>query len=131
LYFTVRRIQESSRRSRGFPGSDFIGTGKALVEQSLKGERLFPIVNGNGGVAVVDIGALTSDFAEYRVAFDNVQLKPLGGRKNCENDVVCPNDCLQSPGLIVGLANEITGLGSELPQLFELSHLNTPTQLTA
>src|SRR5262249_28388011 len=115
----------------GISRSDSVRSGKPLVEQRLKSDRLFPIVNGNGGVAVVDIGALTGDFAEYRVAFDNVQLKPLGRRKNCENDVVCPNDCLQSPGLIVGCANEITGLGSELPQLFELSHLNAPTQLTA
>jgi hypothetical protein len=111
------------------PGSDSIRTYQASVEQSLKSDRLFPIMNGNGGVAVVGIGALTSDFSEYRVAFDDVQLKPFGARKNSENNVVCLNDSLQSPGLIVGRANEITGLGGELPQLFEFGHLNTPTQL--
>jgi hypothetical protein len=103
----------------------------ALVEQSLQSDRLFPVVDRNGGVAVIDVGALTSDFPEYRVSFDDVERKPFGSRKNGENHVVCLNNSLQSPGLIVGRADEITGLGGELPQLFEFSHLSTPTQLTA
>jgi hypothetical protein len=97
----------------------------------LKSDRLFPIVNGNSGVAVVDIGVLTSDFPEYRVPFDDVERKPFGSRKNGENNVMCLNDSLQGPGLVVGCADEITGLGGELPQLFEFGHLTTPTQLTA
>jgi hypothetical protein len=103
---------------------------QASVDQSLKGDCLFPSVNGYRGVAVVDIVALTGDPPEYRVPFDDVHRKPFGGRKYSENDVVRLNDGLQGPGLIVGCANEITGLGGELAQLFELSHLNTPTQLT-
>jgi len=97
----------------------------------LKSDRLFPIVNGNSGVAVIDIGTPTGDFSEYRVPLDDVERKPFGSRKNGENDVMCLNDSLQSPGLIVGRADEITGLGGELPQLFEFGHLTTPTQLTA
>jgi hypothetical protein len=103
----------------------------ALIDQSLKGDRLFPIVNRNGGVAVVDIGALTRDFPKYRVPLDDVERDPFGCRKDSENNVVRLNDSLQRPGLIVGRADEITGLGGELPQLFEFSHLTTPTQLTA
>lgn len=103
----------------------------ALVEQSLKSDRLFPIVNRDSGVAVIDIGASISDFPQYRAPFDDVERKPFGRRKNCENDVVRLNDSLQRPGLIVGRADEIAGLGGELPQLLEFSHLTTPTQLTA
>jgi len=103
----------------------------ALIDQSLKRDRLFPIVDGNSGVAVVTIGALTGDFSEYRVPFDDMERKPFGSRENSQNNVVCLNDSLQSPGLIVGRADEIAGLGGELPQLFEFGHLTTPTQLTA
>jgi hypothetical protein len=102
----------------------------ALIDQSLKSDRLFPIVDGNSGVAVIAIGALTGDFSEDRVSFDDMERKPFGSRENSQNDVVRLNDSLQSPGLIMGRADEIAGLGGELPQLFEFGHLTTPTQLT-
>ena len=88
----------------------------------MQGDRLFPGVKRNGGVAIVDMGAAIGNFPKDRIAFDDVQSNAIGGRKNAQNDVVCMDDGFQCPNFIAGRANEIAGLGRELTQFFKLGH---------
>ena len=76
----------------------------------------------NGGVAVVYVGAVVDDLLKDDVTFYDVKSKPLGGWKYSQNYIVKLNDGSQGPHRVVGRANEISGLGSELMQFFKLSH---------
>jgi hypothetical protein len=79
----------------------------------LQSDRLFSGVERNGGVAIVNLGAVIGDLLKDRVAFDDVQSESIGSRKNTQNDIVCLNDGLQRPNFVVGRANEMAGLGCE------------------
>jgi hypothetical protein len=79
-------------------------------------------VERDGGVTVVNMGAVVGDLLKDRITFDDVQPNAVSGRKNAENHVMCMDDGFQRQDFDAGRINEIAGLGRELMQFFELGH---------
>ena len=76
----------------------------------------------DGGVAVGQLGAAIGDLFQDRVAFDDVQSNAFAGGKNAENDIMGMKDGFQRQNLVLRRTNEMSGLGCELTQFFQLSH---------
>jgi len=87
-------------------------------------------MEGNSGVAVVDIRAVMGNFTKNCVTLDDMEPQSFGRGENSEDNVVRMDNGLQCPNTIVRVFDEIAGFGRKLTQFFKLSHLFTPTQLT-
>jgi hypothetical protein len=103
------------------------GTAQLGSQGPLEGDRLFPILHGDGGMGVIVRRGRIRDLAKEFLALDDVQAHAFtDGRENAEDHVVFGHDNPQRQGLILGRVNEMADVVCEASQFFKIDHTHTP-----
>jgi hypothetical protein len=95
---------------------------RPLSNQRLKLHRLFPVLNGYGGVRIQGVWLKGSEAVEEATSLNDVKPHSIVGRVNTQDNVISRDNISQCGSWISGTFNECTNVCCEVTQFVKTVH---------